>query len=201
MVPVLQLYAKDVPDVPFPAGADLLQVLWCPVAHEFEDMFERPMPRMAPACQAFWRSSNATGAVSPPELDLSSVDDDYLPEPCTVHPEHVEDYPNLWELDEKDRAAVESHEFDYEDVLGPAPGSKVGGWVAWDQEPEAPTCDVGHDMTHLATIATVESWSDSWTADDDVSRQTAGLMIGDCGGYFLFTCTQCPDRPVAAVTQ
>ncbi|MDX3232642.1 hypothetical protein [Streptomyces sp. ME19-01-6] len=27
--PVLQLYAADVPDLPFPPGTDLLQLLWC----------------------------------------------------------------------------------------------------------------------------------------------------------------------------
>ncbi len=30
LVPVAQLYARDVPDLPFPEGTDLLQVLWCP---------------------------------------------------------------------------------------------------------------------------------------------------------------------------
>jgi hypothetical protein len=29
MIPVAQLYARDVPDLPCPDGTDLLQVLWC----------------------------------------------------------------------------------------------------------------------------------------------------------------------------
>src|SRR5262245_40812923 len=33
LVPVLQLYAADVPDLPFPPGTDLLQLLWCPYDH------------------------------------------------------------------------------------------------------------------------------------------------------------------------
>jgi hypothetical protein len=31
---VLQLYASDAPDLPFPPGTDLLQLLWCPYDHE-----------------------------------------------------------------------------------------------------------------------------------------------------------------------
>lgn len=34
MVPVVQLYARDVPGLVFPAGSDLLQILWCPLVHE-----------------------------------------------------------------------------------------------------------------------------------------------------------------------
>ena len=33
-VPVAQLLADDVPDLPFPSGTDVLQVLWCPFDHE-----------------------------------------------------------------------------------------------------------------------------------------------------------------------
>jgi hypothetical protein len=30
MVPVVQLLATDVPELLFPAGTDLLQIVWCP---------------------------------------------------------------------------------------------------------------------------------------------------------------------------
>jgi hypothetical protein len=33
LVPVLQLFSRDVPDLPFPSGTDLLQLLWCPDDH------------------------------------------------------------------------------------------------------------------------------------------------------------------------
>lgn len=33
MLPVVQLYARDVPGLVFPAGTDLLQILWCPLVH------------------------------------------------------------------------------------------------------------------------------------------------------------------------
>lgn len=31
LIPVVQLYARDVPGLPFPEGTDVLQVLWLPV--------------------------------------------------------------------------------------------------------------------------------------------------------------------------
>jgi hypothetical protein len=36
----------------------------------------------------------------------------------------------------------------------PAPGSKIGGWVDWVQDPRWPECDRGHRMDHLLTVAT-----------------------------------------------
>lgn len=30
LVAVLQIFARDVPELPFPQGTDLCQVLWCP---------------------------------------------------------------------------------------------------------------------------------------------------------------------------
>src|SRR6476661_5495045 len=38
LVPVLQLRAEDIPELPFPRGADLFQLLWCPLPHEYACM-------------------------------------------------------------------------------------------------------------------------------------------------------------------
>ncbi|MEK8170437.1 hypothetical protein NKH77_14935 [Streptomyces sp. M19] len=48
LVPVLQLYAADVPDLPYPPGCDLLQVLWCPYEHQ---------PYYAPRPELRWRDA------------------------------------------------------------------------------------------------------------------------------------------------
>ena len=50
LVPVLQLFAADVPELPFPAGTDMLQVMWCPFDHE---------PAYAPRPEVFWRDSTS----------------------------------------------------------------------------------------------------------------------------------------------
>ncbi|MFJ7419114.1 hypothetical protein ACIQXD_10880 [Streptomyces uncialis] len=33
VVPVVQLFARDVPELRFPEGKDVLQVVWCPLIH------------------------------------------------------------------------------------------------------------------------------------------------------------------------
>src|ERR1700709_681028 len=32
-VPVVQLWKRDVPELPFPGGSDVCQIRWCPVEH------------------------------------------------------------------------------------------------------------------------------------------------------------------------
>ncbi|MFG3308643.1 hypothetical protein [Streptomyces wuyuanensis] len=58
MLPVAQLYVRDVPDLSPPEGKDLLQVLWCPFDHPI-------MPRTL----LFWRSAAAVTDIldTPPE--------------------------------------------------------------------------------------------------------------------------------------
>ena len=46
LVPLLQLNAAEFPDLPFPPGSNLLQVLWCPYDHE---------PSYAPRPELRWR--------------------------------------------------------------------------------------------------------------------------------------------------
>ncbi|MGW1657056.1 hypothetical protein [Streptomyces atratus] len=56
MVPVAQLYAADVPDLPRPDGADLLQLLWCPFDHD-EDYLPRTELRWRTAADVPTRSA------------------------------------------------------------------------------------------------------------------------------------------------
>ncbi|MFG2522403.1 non-ribosomal peptide synthetase [Streptomyces sp. NPDC048527] len=183
MLPLAQLYVRDVPDLHAPAGADLLQVLWCPFDHPI-------MPRTA----LLWRSAATvtgilTTAPEPPAVQFDS----YLPEPCLLNPEQVTEYPNPMELSKELRerlgdwntwqaadAAMDSssaphpEEF-YKNELSVAPGWKVGGWASWgptDPVPQfCPACDT--KMDPLLTIATFE-WDDSnrsWIPDEDCADQ------------------------------
>lgn len=54
IVPVVQLYARDVPGLVFPAGTDLLQILWCPLVHEDDQYAANP--------RLHWRSTALTAA-------------------------------------------------------------------------------------------------------------------------------------------
>ncbi|WP_198679310.1 hypothetical protein [Thermomonospora amylolytica] len=213
MVPILQLYARDVPELPFPAATNLCQVLWCPFVHEYD---------YRPVVHVSWRdSSTVTDVLAHPPQPVAS-EEGLLPKPCTLSPERVTEYP-AWELPEevteKIRAWQESRQrnpdgWEYDYHLAVAPGTKVGGWISWIQAPETVTCDQGHQMHHLLTIASWEHEPGSaqrWTPlqerhllgpDFDPNRLSpTGLLIGDAGSIYLFTCLQCPDRPVAGVSQ
>lgn len=56
MLPVAQLYARNVPDLHTPEGTDLLRVLWCPFDHPI-------MPRTA---LFWWSAATITDILSTP---------------------------------------------------------------------------------------------------------------------------------------
>jgi hypothetical protein len=155
MVSVAQLFARDMAGLPCPAGTDLRQVLWCPL-HE---------PDYAPRVRVRWRASaedpgpSGELAVAPPS-DLASVIDNFIPKPCSVSPEQTIDYPAWWELTEQLRQRIEAWQqtsgWIYASHLGAAPGTKVGGWPDWIQDPEWPPSPCGHDLDHLLTVASWE---------------------------------------------
>jgi hypothetical protein len=222
MLPVAQLCVRDVPDLPAPAGSDLLQVLWCPFDHPPEDY----MPRTA----VFWRSAAAVTDVlnTPPEPPAVQYDH-YVLEPCLIDPEQVTEYPAPLELDEELREQLEEWgarhkepggDYDggeqayYQYELSVAPGWKVGGWAPWsfrDPSPQhCPAC--GTPMLPLLTIATGEwdasnhSWipyenqaalsstSHGYPRYPRPSNPTA-VQIGRGYNQQLYICPVAPEHP------
>jgi Domain of unknown function (DUF1963) len=216
LVPVLQLFAADVPELPFPAGTDVLQVMWCPFDHHELGYAPRP--------EVFWRdtSQGSLEPAAPPRP--AGARRDYLPSPCVLHPERVTDYPN-WDLprDIADALQLRFHQMEeetgwsYHYHLSVSDGIKVGGYPTWTQDPAWPDCpSCGQRMQHLLTINSAEfdgeSWR-TWLAVEDTPatgtiwdlpyeerrriQRAPGLMIGDMGGVYLFECQRCPGRPFA----
>jgi hypothetical protein len=222
LVPVLQLYARDVPELPFPGDTDVLQVLWCPNNHDLPWAW-------CPYPVAVWRrAADVTGppAQPPPtRFDDERFATDHVPLPCVLHPERVVEYPHMWDLPGDLRERVERWDRDHDSAywkdLSTAPGTKVGGHPRWIQDPQRPTCDCGTGMEHLLTIASDEPtgtgtapsrWPPVEDPDDRVATRQKlmtdrdcwaphGLMLGDVGSMYLFTCTRCPDRPLAGTMQ
>lgn len=216
MVPVLQLFARDVPELPFPDGTDVCQVLWCPAEHGWA---------MDPIARVRWRDSMAVRdeLIDPPAPGPDLGFQEYRPRPCMLHPERVDELPDAWEIDEdlRDRveAWAEERGWSYFYHLSAAPGTKVGGWPDWIQDPQYPDCACGRQMSHLLTVASCEWDGESWRrwlpeqegADLDrgadrpaaafIAVEDAGLMIGDGGSYYIFTCLHCPQRPTATLSQ
>ncbi|MGA5199081.1 hypothetical protein [Streptomyces exfoliatus] len=217
MVPVVQLYARDVPGLVFPAGTDLLQILWCPLVHEDGQYAANP--------RLLWRSTalTAAGAAAGEPPRPHTAEEDYLPRPCTVSPTPAVEYPN-WDLaeglgkvlDQRFEALQEKQGFDYFEVAT-TQQSKVGGYPGWTQQPDWPDCTgCGARMDHLLSVTASEpgigrwlplddrashhegTMVSSWRAEADPAALDAfghGMALGDLGGMYFFVCRLCPDTP------
>ncbi|MFC5954477.1 hypothetical protein ACFP51_08245 [Streptomyces pratens] len=215
MMPVAQLYARDIP-FPCPPDADLLQVLWCPFDHAMAH----------PKTVLFWRSSATVTDVldAPPEPPIVQSAY-YLPEPCLFSPEQVTDYPNPSELSEElrdqlddmsrwetvDPALYSSYADDpgelYLNNLSTAPGWKTGGWTRWSPTDPVPRLcpECGTEEVPLLTIASSE-WdggSETWIAEEERPNPTPLPLGARDGNFTLISITGgnnlqlhvCPDSP------
>ncbi|MEU3775169.1 hypothetical protein AB0F11_18525 [Streptomyces sp. NPDC032472] len=136
MVPVVQVHRADAPGLPFPEGADLLQVVWCPYSH---GDYLYPLP------QVHWRASATIRAVLPTPEPAPDLPAEWYPDPCTVHPETVTEYASRdlpRDLQDALRGRFDELEaetgLDYPYHLADAPGIKLGG------RPGCPARPVGH---------------------------------------------------------
>ncbi|MFK0173220.1 DUF1963 domain-containing protein [Streptomyces sp. NPDC090306] len=178
LVPVLQLFATDVPNLAFPDTADLLQVLWCPFDHE-DGYVPRP--------ERYWRGSSLSDLQSASPPSPVGPADDYLPTACVLHPERVTDYPN-WDLPEEVADALEVRfeqveeetGWSYWSHLSVSNGVKVGGYPTWTQEPNWPTCPTcSARMEHLLTINSSEFDGKGWRTWLPVEDTPATRTIWD----------------------
>ncbi|MEV4921759.1 hypothetical protein [Streptomyces roseoverticillatus] len=218
MVPVAQLYVRDIPLLRPPAGADLLQVLWCPWEHE---------PDYKPPTALVWRSAaEVTDILAAPPESTEGEYDGYVPEPCVLAPEQITEYPDYpdlskellqqlkdWSRWQAAGSGVDSsyapypQEF-YGNELSVAPGWKVGGWPGWNlTDPVArfcAVCDAG--MVPLLNIASCE-WDSSnrgWAPYEDQALAAAGradaanpprVQISRSNHLQLYVCPESPDHP------
>ncbi|WP_409062521.1 hypothetical protein [Streptomyces sp. SYP-A7185] len=222
MLPVAQLYLRDIPLLRPPGQADLLQVLWCPYEHE---------PDYKPATALFWRSAAEVVdvLVTPPEPYEADYPG-YVPEPCLLAPEAITEYPNSLDLSPELRLAVqdwsrwqaadvgvdssyaEYPEDFYRDYLGEAPGWKVGGWPPWGRtDPYRRHCTVCEaQMMPLLTIASFE-WDGGegscWAPSEDQAAASAThyagqspaqptrVEVGSTDNMQLYVCPKSPNHP------
>jgi hypothetical protein len=199
MVPVAQLYASDIPALPRPPGTDLLQVLWCAFDHD---------PGYLPQTALRWRTAaDVTDSLAVAPQPAVIGNDDYLPEPCVLHPETVTEYPAPHELPEDLQEMIfaweEDRPFTYQYDLAVAPGWKIGGHAPWSfSDPWPMQCtECGSEVRPLLTIEGSE-WHDggggSWrpaeatgvpdSRSSSIARPT-GIEIGRGYSMQLYVCT------------
>ncbi|MDK9495090.1 hypothetical protein QEZ40_004524 [Streptomyces katrae] len=218
LVPVAQLYVRDVPVLRPPGQADVLQVLWCPFEHE---------PDNKPPTALFWRSSTEVAdTLTAPPSPFAVEYDGYIPRPCVLAPEQITEYPNLMDLSKELQqqlgdwnnwqavaGAVDSSRAPHPDSyygseLSVAPGWKAGGWPRWGlTDPIScfcTTCDAR--MVPLLQIASCE-WDGSNTGwvpyedrelmsvDDPDVANPPKVQISRSNRLQLYVCPQSPDHP------
>lgn len=216
-VPLLQLYKRDVAQLPFPDGTDVLQVLWCPRHHPKSESG-------GPKTTLVWRDTASVSDVIA-EIPLSTeFFPDYLTRPCVLHPEAGvveypagrDDLPAGWNWDRLNDFEERSGWTAYF-TLFTAPGTKVGGWPHFCQEPCWPDCaGCGRQMEHLLTVDDSEWDGGTWPRwipraderfraamagrerieDRSESCEPSGISLGG-GCMQLFYCPRCPDLPYA----
>ncbi len=206
MLPIAQLYRRDVPDLVAPPGMDLLQVLWCPFDHDDDAGLS------CPSLVLRWRRTSDVVDVLEPQPEPEVMENDtYLPVPCVLHPEQVVEYPDDDSLPGDLRRRLREweeasgHRYQYE--LSVANGWKVGGYASWSiTDPYPVVCDCGTDMELLLTIASGE-WdgSGSWRPVEDAAEPThhslpaasypTGVTIGRGYSLWTFICPTSFDHP------
>ncbi|HEU5375660.1 MAG TPA: hypothetical protein VFV38_09495 [Ktedonobacteraceae bacterium] len=218
-VGVIQLRAADVPELGFPEGCDLFQLLWCPRDHDCGSYW-------GPECRVYWRQSRTISEVLKEQPGPAIFDPHYMPQVCQFIPERTQDYPDIFALPEElqyriwsweEAEAVQGHLYDYSH-LGAAPGMKIGENVDWLQDPWLPPCpSCQQKMEHLLTVASWEWDGESFRRwrpleepplahgvplqDGQDTGNDAGLLLGDAGNIYLFVCRRCPDWPMAYTLQ
>ena len=204
MVSGVQLWRRDVPELPFRADEDLCQVLWCPLMHG-PDLEPLVLVRWLDTCVD---TDLVVGSAVSSEFAVRSWE---IPSPCSVSPERIKEYADASELPadvwQQVRAWCEAHGYRYGYELGPAPGTKVGGWQRWPDGSQVPLCAAGHLMSILVAVASIEYHPGSQRAwqpvgeQPDAGRTDANLHFRDNGALVVFICEACPDRPVTSIIQ
>ncbi|MFF4250941.1 hypothetical protein ACFY1L_07025 [Streptomyces sp. NPDC001663] len=210
LMPVAQLYVRDVPGLSLPGDSDLLQVFWCPFNAHGE---ERNV-----AVHLYWRKASEVSQVLAEQPELEVVGRaSYVPDPCVLHPERVTEhqwgdllpYEIRAQLDEwedwEDEDAV-SYQFD----LSIPPGWKVGGFAPWPVTgPQEVVCLCGQPMELLLTIDSREwdrgtrSWvpvEDRAVADTEANTPTQ-VVVGRGGRLMVFVCPSDWSHPHRTVLQ
>ncbi|MGW8364086.1 hypothetical protein ACWGK1_26390 [Streptomyces wedmorensis] len=176
MVPVAQVFQRDAPGPWWPAGIDLLQILWCPNEH-----WDPPAQQadVSPVIEVRWRrAADVTSQLTNSPVPSRYDEDSYLPKACAITAEHVTDFPFREELPAELRPRLEElvrETGDGGDAITRLGGWKLGGWPTWHlTHPTAFPCgDCGTAMTLLFTVA---------------SDDKTGVVVGRWGDLRIFTC-------------
>lgn len=183
-IPLLQLRRVDFPEIPFPAGRDLLQILWHPQFTE-----RRPIGFLAPATRVYWWAESDMAEAQPAKPVNNSANPGLLPRACRLTPRRRADLPEFIELPAYLQAALAERDLigAYAESRACSRESKLLGHAAWMRDPIQLRCSwCGRLMIHFLSL---------------VSDMTTGLDFHNGGtGHFLM-CAACERRPVTLLVE
>jgi len=210
--PIIQLRRDEFPELPWPEGMDLFQLLWCPRVHFFGN--HPALGGQSSGAKILWRTE---ASIQDPLAVWERSDQQLLYE-CALNPEEILEYPQACEFGSEMDAWLEhlhsevSPSSDPEDRdVGPqrwysynvatAPGTKLLGHPQRAQHEETPDCRCGERMKLLLTCASQEDahntvWnSQPFRRGPDRSPQTLervdnpfGFVWGGWSNAYVFYC-------------
>ncbi|MET7998415.1 hypothetical protein ABZU76_46860 [Amycolatopsis sp. NPDC005232] len=194
MVGAAQFYRRDFPELPFPDGMDLAQVLLCPTLHESKHHY-------GPAVRLLWRDSSTVGEVAEAPEPPEEADDMFLPQPRVLHPCRLREFAYVEEFspDRRAQLGLPTSRDDVEYELGQF--SKVGGWTAWYAgDPEDLSCrECGARLRQAIALATQEDEMPCGCERRD--DEEADWEFGEQGALNIFLCPTDPRHPVKVRTE
>lgn len=206
LLPLAQLYARDVPDLPWPDDCDLLQVLWCPYDAHGASGYE-------PLLTFVWRKAQDIDRVlTDPPLPAVVGYEGYVAESCVLNPEQVVEHQDIELLPGRLRDRIEAWE-DWDDDaphystdLSVAPGWKTGGFAAWPvTAPAEMVCEHSDPMSLLLRISSTEwdggtkSWmplEDRLLPDTYEAAAPTQVVVSRGGSLNVFVCSKDVRHPI-----
>jgi len=183
-IPLLQLRQADFPEIPFPPGRDLLQILWHPQFTE-----RRPIGFLAPATRFYWWNTQALDASPRAYAPAEGAHPGLVPKACGLQPTRRPDLPGFADLPARLQAQLAERDLvqEYRRSSACSRESKLLGHPAWLRDSIQLRCgSCGRPMMHFLTLA---------------SGRETGLDFYEGGtGHFLM-CQSCERRPVTLLIE
>lgn len=203
--PILQLRMDDAPpQVKFPAGKDLLQLLWLPRVD------------LPTNVKIVWRkASEAVGSLAaPPSTEFAHMN--LLPVPCRLFPERWLELPELSTLPQGELKtklegwpspdpSITGQEY-LRKYLNACPGTKVGGYLRREGMLDAKCDSCQWPSDYLLTVASDDIGGDAkWTPPEEKNAtgtgyaNASGLKLPGSGNRHVFVCRRCEGWPTKAI--
>jgi len=179
-VGVLQLRKEDVPELGFPEGKNLFQLLWCPRRHNNFSVYSNIFP-----LKFFWRNTKEIiNPLSQPPKP-KNPEKNFIPDDSRLNFERLTEYPHFFDLSPELDEVLDQRLIGFQDEsnliyqqFSTILGTKIGGYPYWARGGAAPNCKCGSEMDFFLTVS------------EDINLDLQAGII------YLFICRRCAELPI-----